>query len=55
MHVRGLVCRECKSLYPAAMRNTCEACFGPLEVDYNWKWLSEVVTRAGVSGGPRSM
>ncbi len=55
MHVRGLICRECRNLYPAAMRNTCEACFGPLEVDYNWKWLSEVVTRAGIAGGPRSM
>lgn len=55
MHVKGLVCRECKTVYPVSMRNTCESCFGPLEVDYNWKWLSEVVTRAGIAGGPLSM
>ncbi|XGI83778.1 threonine synthase [Halorutilales archaeon Cl-col2-1] len=52
-HVKGLRCRECGEEYPAVMKNTCESCFGPLEVEYDW---SEVdVSREEIESGPNSI
>jgi threonine synthase len=34
--VRGLACRECGADYPQQPVHVCEACFGPLEVRYDY-------------------
>ena len=35
--VRGLRCRECRREYEVSPTHICEACFGPLEVEYNYE------------------
>ncbi|MFB6282781.1 MAG: threonine synthase [Halobacteria archaeon] len=44
--VKALECRECGKEYPPEIRNTCEICFGPLEVKYNWDAID--VTRRDI-------
>ncbi len=51
--VKGLRCRECSREYPPEMRNTCENCFGPLEVEYNWDEINP--TKESITEGPSSM
>lgn len=52
-NVQGLRCRECGQEYPPEMRNTCESCFGPLEIVYDWDGVD--VTREEIEDGPNSM
>ena len=33
--VRGLICRNCRTPTALGASYVCEACFGPLEVDYD--------------------
>ena len=35
-YIRGLKCRECGKEYPPTKIYTCEECFGPLDVTYNY-------------------
>ncbi|MBU6515273.1 MAG: threonine synthase [Acidobacteriota bacterium] len=51
----GLLCRECGTAYPAEARYSCEFCFGPLEVSYDLEAAKDVVTRASIEAGPRSI
>ncbi len=51
----GLLCRECGTAYPAEARYSCEFCFGPLEVSYDLEAAKDVVTRATIEAGPRSI
>jgi threonine synthase len=51
----GLICRECGSAYPSEARYTCENCFGPLEVDYDLDAARQVITRASIESGPKSI
>jgi threonine synthase len=53
--LKGLKCRECGRAYRAAPVHVCEFCFGPLEVDYHYDALKEVVTRETIAAGPPSM
>src|SRR5579884_977259 len=53
--VRGLKCRECGSQYDKAPVHVCEMCFGPLEVDYDYAAIGQVLTRATIESRPRSM
>ncbi len=53
--VKGLKCRECGRAYRAAPVHVCEFCFGPLEVDYHYDALKEMVTRETIAAGPPSM
>jgi threonine synthase len=51
----GLLCRECGTAYPAEARYSCEFCFGPLEVAYDFAAAQGVVTRASIEAGPNSI
>ncbi len=53
--IRGLVCRECGSEYPAKAIHVCELCFGPLEVKYNYDEIKQGLTRRKIEDGPKSM
>ena len=48
--VRGLKCRLCGKEYPLEALNFCIEDFGPLEVDYNYDAIGEVLSRGEDSG-----
>jgi threonine synthase len=54
-HVIGLKCRECGAEYPAVIQNTCYECFGPLEVNYDWDYISAHISKEKIASGPKSM
>lgn len=51
-HVTSLRCRECSRDYPIEPINTCEYCFGPLEVAYDYDSIARTVTRKSIADGP---
>lgn len=51
-HVRALQCRECGRTYDISPRYSCEFCFGPLEVAYDYDAVASSVTRATIAAGP---
>ena len=53
--MKGLVCRECGKEYPAVSLHVCELCFGPLEVQYNYKEIQATLTRKKIESGPKSL
>lgn len=53
--VRGLECKECGAAYPVEPRMICEACFGPVEVAYDYDALKKAVTRESIESGPKSL
>lgn len=53
--IKGLKCRECGKLYPAAALHVCEFCFGPLEVDYNYDEIKKNISREKIEKGPKSL
>jgi threonine synthase len=55
VHVQGLRCRECGREYEAAPIFTCEWCFGPLEVAYDYDAITKSVTREKIAAGPLSL
>ncbi len=55
VHVQGLRCRECGREYDAAPIFTCEWCFGPLEVAYDYDAIKASVTREKIAAGPLSL
>lgn len=54
-HVTGLRCRECGREFELAPIFTCEWCFGPLEVSYDYDAISAAVTRESIERGPASI
>ena len=54
-HVIGLKCRECGAQYPAVIQNTCYECFGPLEVNYDWDFISDHISKKKIEAGPKSI
>tara|TARA_B100000686_G_C16707987_1_gene927450 strand:- start:293 stop:1531 length:1239 start_codon:yes stop_codon:yes gene_type:complete len=54
-HVRGLRCKECGKQYEKQPIHVCEYCFGPLEVDYDYDKIKQIVTRTSIEAGPKSM
>ena len=44
-HVHGLRCRECGREYEVAPIFTCEWCFGPLEVAYDYEAIAAATSR----------
>ena len=54
-YVSGLKCRECSREYPAEALNVCDFCFGPLEVEYDYNAISEVINTDRISQGPLSI
>jgi threonine synthase len=53
--VRGLRCRECGRDYPADPIYTCEWCFGPLEVAYDYDAIRATTSREKIASGPLSL
>src|SRR3954464_4344488 len=53
--VQGLRCRECGREYEAAPIYTCEWCFGPLEVAYDYDAIKASVSREKIAAGPLSL
>jgi threonine synthase len=54
-HVHGLRCRECGRDYELAPIYTCEWCFGPLEVAYDYEAIAGSISRESVAAGPASI
>lgn len=44
-YMKSLKCRECGKEYPKEALHVCELCFGPLEVNYEYDKIKEVLTR----------
>src|SRR3954466_165027 len=55
VHVQGLRCRECGREYDAAPVYTCEWCFGPLEVSYDYDAITKTISREKIAAGPASL
>lgn len=53
--VKGLKCRECGREYPKEPLHVCEFCFGPLEVDYDYKGIQKALSRGVVERRPFTM
>ena len=51
-HVHGLRCRECGREYGLDPIYTCEWCFGPLEVVYDYDAIRAHVDRERIASGP---
>ncbi|MEX2229285.1 MAG: threonine synthase [Dehalococcoidia bacterium] len=52
---RALRCRECGREYPLDPIYSCEFCFGPLEVAYDYEGIREAVTRDSLERGPNTL
>jgi threonine synthase len=53
--IKGLACKECGTEYDLTPTHICEMCFGPLEVQYDYEYLSRIVTRERIEAGPNSI
>ncbi len=53
--LKGLKCRECGRYYPSSPVHVCEFCFGPLEVDYDYEVIRNLVSRKSIEAGPPSI
>ena len=51
----ALRCRECGREYPLDPIFSCEFCFGPLEVDYDYDAIRSAISRAGIASGPATL
>jgi threonine synthase len=54
-YVQGLRCRECSREYEVAPIFTCEWCFGPLEVSYDYDAIGSAISREKIAAGPASI
>jgi threonine synthase len=55
MPAEALQCKECRTSYPLEARYVCDACFGPLEVRYDFSSLDAQSTRRRIQAGPASI
>jgi len=53
--VEALICKECKQEYPLEARYVCDACFGPLEVGYDFAGLDPHELRRKIQTGPSTI
>ena len=53
--VRGMKCRLCGATYPVSTSNSCSEDYGPLELDYDYDGIAEVLTRQKIAMRPRTM
>ncbi len=53
--VRGLKCRLCGKMYPKEPLNFCTDDFGPLEVDYDYDAIAEVLSQSKIELRPNNM
>jgi len=54
-YITTLKCRECAREYPAEAIYTCEFCFGPLEVRYDYERIRQIVSPALISSRPQNI
>jgi threonine synthase len=54
-YVQNLRCRECGREYEVAPIFTCEWCFGPLEVSYDYDAIRSAISREKIAAGPASI
>lgn len=54
-YVQTLRCRECGRTYDVGPIYTCEWCFGPLEVAYDYEAIAAAITRDTVAAGPATI
>ena len=54
-YVHALRCRECGREYDVAPIFTCEWCFGPLEVAYDYDAIRADISREKIAAGPLSI
>lgn len=54
-YARTLRCRKCGREYPLEPINLCDFCLSPLEVNYDYKSMSKVVTREKLAEGNLTM
>ena len=54
-YVQNLRCRECGREYEVAPIFTCEWCFGPLEVNYDYDAIGSAISREKITAGPASI
>jgi threonine synthase len=54
-HVEALRCRECARTYEVAPIYTCEWCFGPLEVAYDYEAIAASISRESIAAGPATI
>ncbi len=52
---RALRCRECGREYPLDPIFSCEFCFGPLEVAYDYDGIREALSRDSIERGPTTL
>ncbi|MFM8238506.1 MAG: threonine synthase [Actinomycetota bacterium] len=55
VNILGLRCRECGREYESAPIYTCEWCFGPLEVAYDYDAIRASVSREKIASGPSTL
>src|ERR671914_1993707 len=55
MSAQALKCKECGETYALEARYVCDACFGPLEVAYDFSGLDPAATRRRIQAGPQSI
>ena len=54
-YVKGLRCRECGAESEIAAVHVCESCFGPLEVEYDYAAIKQVLTHELIASRPRNI
>ena len=52
---RALRCRECGREYPLKPIFSCEFCFGPLEVAYDYGGIRDAMSRDSIERGPKTL
>ena len=52
---RALRCRECGREYPLKPIFSCEFCFGPLEVAYDYDGIRDAMSRDAIERGPKTL
>lgn len=55
MKVIALKCKICGKEFPPKALYTCDNCFGPLEVKYDWEFIAENVSKEKIKKGPLSI
>ncbi len=50
-NVIGLRCRECGELYSKRLVHACSLCFGPLDINYDYGAIAELISRESITKG----
>jgi threonine synthase len=53
--VNGLQCRECGQEYPKKPLHVCDACFGPLEIVYDYHAIKRSISREKIAARDRNL